>query len=301
MFARTQARVHWFSDPLKDDIVRIISDAVEASDVELHAFVIMNNHFHLLARQGAAPLWRFMHPIVRRTALAAKREWGLEDHVFGARYQHRQCCDGADLRGCIRYIHRNPIQAGCCRNPADYPWSSHVAYQRVLESEQWRPRLNVLRGLFASGSARSPNELCADYTEFVTTDIGDDTLRNRFRLPVGDAFGRELFERRRHVASLAPRKRRDLRDVVRDGMRDLCPTLDLEMVRTFHGALMRGIRNELARRCAREGYQGCQIARYLNMSESQVSKVVRRAWQDGTAFKKHGKTGQTERTDKLVR
>ena len=275
LVARTQARIHWFSDDVKDGIVRIIADAVEEADVVLHAFVVMDNHFHVVVRQGDMPLARFMHAVMRRTALLVKRRHLLEDHVFGGPYRHRHCTDAADLRNCIRYIHLNPRDAGCCSDPMDYPWSSHVAYARVLNQERWRPRLTVLRGLFATGSCRSESELCVDYLRFVAERGEVSEGRRRLPLHHGDAFGLDLFRERVRGQDVTPRRRMDLRDVIQKGIKDLCPELDIEMVRTFRGALMTTIRVRLVERAARAGHRGCRIAGYLQMSESQVSRVIR--------------------------
>ena len=276
LIGRTQARIHWFDDWIKDRILEIVADAVEESDVALNAFVIMNNHFHLLARQGDAPLAAFMQPVMRRIALLLKSTLQLEDHVFGRRYWDRSCRDIVDLRTCIRYLHRNPVHASCCSDPSDYPWSSHHAYMRVLEPGHWRPRLDVLRGIFATGSCRSETELCADYLRFVSDDDNAAPSASASLFAVADARWRDLLAWPNRLAKPAePRKRRDLRDIVQQTIAELCPELDLEMVRTFRGAWLRQVRVELVRRATRAGYPGCQIARYLHMHESQVSRIIR--------------------------
>ncbi len=268
--------MHWFEDDgVKDGMVEIIADAVEESGVALNAFVIMDNHFHLLAQQGDAPLAAFMQPVVRRSALLLKGTLQLEDHVFGGRYWDRTCKDGPDLRTCIRYIHRNPVEAGCCVDPSDYPWSSHTAYARVLEAELWRPRLTVLRGVFATGSCRSETELCAEYVQFVTTEPLPSAIGTSFHH--GDAIVRDLlmYTRPDKRGDRTARNRPDLRDVVRRGIAELCPELNVESVRSFRGTWISRIRFELVQRAARQGYPGCDIARYLHMSESRVSQIIR--------------------------
>lgn len=59
-------------------------------------------------------------------------EWhslsGLEipdpHHVWMREYWDRFIRDDAHLRATIDYIHRNPVKAGLCREPSDWPWSS---------------------------------------------------------------------------------------------------------------------------------------------------------------------------------
>jgi putative transposase len=273
LFARTQARVHWFDSlEVKDAIVRILADAAEESDVVLNAFVVMNNHFHLIVQQRDAPLATFMQPLVRRTALVVQQKCGIENHVFGGRYKHRVLTDPADLRGCIRYVHRNPVRAGCCADPGDYPWSSHFCYERVLDNAQWRPRLHVIRRVFARGSCRSENELCSDYKLFVESSDGDVELRSRRDLRYGDVLVEDLFACK---AERRPRKRPDLRDIVKQVINDVDKNIDIEMVRSFKGQWYANLRAQLVRTAAAEGHRGFEIARYLHMSESRVSRIVR--------------------------
>jgi putative transposase len=275
IYARTQSRIHWFTDEVKHEVVKIIADAVESSDVALNAFVVMNNHFHVLVQQGDAPLSSFMQPLMRRTALRAKATHGLDDHLFGGRFQHRVCDGPRDLRNCIRYIHKNPIEAACCEDPADYPWSSHRFYTTSLDSSKFLPRLTVIRDLFARRGERSESELSRDYLSYISAGNPEEREFADRCCRAGNAYGAQLFNSGRNRTLRHPRTRKDLRDVIRDGIREICPELDLEIVRSFRGVQFKLIRQELVRRGAQHGYRGCEIARYLQMSESQVSRIIR--------------------------
>jgi hypothetical protein len=52
------------------------------------------------------------------------REWG---HMFGRRFDSRPVLSDKYLLGCLRYIARNPVAAGICGSPDDWPWSAHAA------------------------------------------------------------------------------------------------------------------------------------------------------------------------------
>src|SRR5690606_28499612 len=95
---------------------------------ELFAYVIMPNHLHLVLRQGEEPLWRFMQPYLRRIAIQVQRTHEREGRVFERRYRDRYCADADHLRTAILYTHLNPIRAGLCSDPREYPWSSHLAW-----------------------------------------------------------------------------------------------------------------------------------------------------------------------------
>src|SRR5688500_16361304 len=118
---RTQDKVHWFAaDRTKDIIAGYIADAADGCDVDLVAHAIMDNHVHLVVRQNCDPLARLMQPILRRCALLVQRSCGVDGHVFARRYRHRVCRTAEELRYCIGYVHRNPLKADSCVDPAEY-------------------------------------------------------------------------------------------------------------------------------------------------------------------------------------
>ncbi len=85
----------------------------------------MTTHYHLLVQEGDRPLSAGMHLLHSRYVRAFNRRHGRRGHVFGGRYRVATIDDDAHLLGAIRYIARNPIEAGICAAPADWPWSSY--------------------------------------------------------------------------------------------------------------------------------------------------------------------------------
>jgi len=276
---RTQGAEKWFSDEMKTRIVGFIGDAAEGCDVDLCNFVVMDNHLHLIVRQRSAPLSAFVQPLLRRCALLVRREVGIKDHVFGKHYWHRMCADPHDLRTCSGYVHRNPTKAKICTEPAEYAWSSAPEYEDRIPPNWsgYRPRLFVLHELFATTADATPDQLRADYVACLKNSV---TADGKFCPSLdayhhGDAYWRGLQHQLSDVVAPISRVRPDLRDVVRAGIMTMCPDFDVEMVRTFRGAFMSAIRRELVIRAALAGHRGCDIARFLQMSETRVSKILK--------------------------
>ena len=280
---RTQDKVHWFAaDNAKDIIAGYIADAVDACDADLVAHVIMDNHLHLVVRQHCDPLARLMQPIIRRCALLVQRWFDVDGHVFARKFRHRVCCTAEELRYCIAYVHRNPLKAGLCIDPAHYRWCSHTSYARPGTSQhpQFRsPQLYIPRELYAREKRQNVEELCDDYaTYFAEMEAAAALGGSRVAFPMhGDSYWPELCTISRSAVDVAGGYARvDLRDVVQAGIRQLCPELDISLVRTFKGAQMTAIRTQLIERAGLAGYRGCEIARYLHVSESLVSKILKR-------------------------
>jgi len=94
------------------------------------AWVIMPNHVHVLI-DPAEPISKTIQgwkSFTSRWLLAHNERLGLgipDPHLVWMReYWDRFIRDGDHLRATIDYIHRNPVKAGLCREPADWPWSS---------------------------------------------------------------------------------------------------------------------------------------------------------------------------------
>jgi REP element-mobilizing transposase RayT len=275
--------VHWFAaDNVKDIIAEYIADAVEACDADLVAHVIMDNHLHLIVRQNRDPLARLMQPIVRRCALLVQRWSDVDGHIFARKFRHRVCRTAEELRYCIGYVHRNPLKAGSCADPARYRWCSHASYTRpvAFRHPQFRsPRLFIPRELYAREKRQNVEELCDDYVTYLS-EMEAAAMLGGSRIPFpmhGDSYWPELCTISPFAAGVGVHQARmDLRDVVQAGIRQFCPELDISSVRTFKGAQMTAIRTQLIERAGLAGYRGCEIARYLHVSESLVSKTLKR-------------------------
>jgi putative transposase len=105
-----------------------LEEALHRHDVELHAWVLMSNHVHLLATQ------RSDHSLSRMMQMLGRRyvRWFNDRHersgtLWEGRYRASLVESEGYLLACMRYIELNPVRAGMVRHPRDYRWSSHAA------------------------------------------------------------------------------------------------------------------------------------------------------------------------------
>lgn len=96
-------------------------------DFEPYAYVLMNNHFHLLLAVHQWPLSKIMQGLQQTYTQYYNRKYEHAGHVFQQRYKAFLCSNDAYLLALVCYIHRNPQRANF---PAglSYPWSSHKEY-----------------------------------------------------------------------------------------------------------------------------------------------------------------------------
>ena len=91
------------------------------------AYCLMTNHFHLVLSLSAPNLSRGMHRLNGLYARRFNERHGHHGHLFEARYSSILMKSEEHYLDAIRYVALNPVAAGLCEDPADWPWSSFRA------------------------------------------------------------------------------------------------------------------------------------------------------------------------------
>ncbi|NLV21923.1 MAG: transposase [Syntrophomonadaceae bacterium] len=110
---------------LLEQIRRVANDF----NLEVFAYVIMRNHFHMEVRAGEVPLSTVMHRLNAKYSRYYNQEYNRSGHVFEGRYKAIPIEDEAYLLTVLRYIHQNPVRAGFCPGVNQYRWSSDREYR----------------------------------------------------------------------------------------------------------------------------------------------------------------------------
>jgi len=117
----------WFSIPL-NEVWKIFSDYLYfisfAFEVEIHAFVLMNNHYHLLIKTPQANLGEAMEYFQRETSRRIGFTSQRINHVYGGPYNPTVVTDLQYYINVYKYILRNPVKAGISKKVEAYPYSS---------------------------------------------------------------------------------------------------------------------------------------------------------------------------------
>ncbi|MEZ4269717.1 MAG: transposase [Myxococcota bacterium] len=101
------------------------ADAVRRFGIEIHAWSLMPNHYHLLVRSPLGTLSRAMRHLngVYTQRLNRLNEW--DGPVFRGRFHSRLVEDEEYQRYLVAYIHLNPVRANLVRRPDEEAWTSH--------------------------------------------------------------------------------------------------------------------------------------------------------------------------------
>ena len=108
--------------------------------IALHAYVLMDNHYHLLATPASAdglPLW--MQAVGRRYVRYFNDRHGRTGTLWEGRYKSTLIQTDRYLLTCMAYIDLNPVRAGIAAEARDYPWSSHAHYAGLRHDKLLTP------------------------------------------------------------------------------------------------------------------------------------------------------------------
>lgn len=90
---------------------------------KLYAFCLMTNHYHLLLESAAEGMSRVMDRLLGPYVTRFNARRGTVGHLFQKPFRDKLCARDSYFVRLVRYIHRNPVQAGMCAKPSDWPWS----------------------------------------------------------------------------------------------------------------------------------------------------------------------------------
>lgn len=110
----------------------LLHENAQKFKVAIHAYVLMPNHFHLLATPDTADgLPQMMQAVGRRYVRWFNAAQGRTGTLWEGRYKSTVIEAQQYVLPCMVYIDLNPVRAGLIATAAqavDYPWSSHAHY-----------------------------------------------------------------------------------------------------------------------------------------------------------------------------
>lgn len=267
---------------LNDDdrlfFLNCLREAHERFDVIIHAYCLMNNHYHLFAETPAGGISRIMHLINARYSIYFNKKHERSGHTFQSRFKAILVEAQEYARELTAYIHLNPVRAGLVGSPEEFEWSNYREYLALTSQRPWTTTRQVL-GSFGKDIKRAREE----YRRFVLTRIGGqepnpleatdpsgilgsvefiERIKADFAETIGSAEGREVPQTR--YLRVRPR-----------------PTLIMTVIESSFGHSSR-IRKSMAIYIAhsRADYSLKELAEIFAMSVSGISNNYRRMKRD---------------------
>ena len=117
----------FISPPDHQTYLDLLTESARTFKVEVHAYVLMSNHFHLLVTPSTAEgLPLMMQAVGRRYVQYFNRRHARTGTLWEGRYRSTVLQAARYLLPCMVYMDLNPVRAGLVAAPADYAWSSHA-------------------------------------------------------------------------------------------------------------------------------------------------------------------------------
>jgi putative transposase len=186
--ARTNNR-EWFGLDLSE-VWKIFEDQLyfihHGFGIRTHAFVLMSNHFHLLASDPEGNMSAALRWLMTETARQINRKTNTKNHLYGDRNHRTLVSNYHYYMHAYKYIYRNPIEADLCLKVEEHPYST-------------------LRGLLGFQKLNFPvfDDLLAEDLEGILRWLNQPVLKED-RETIRQALKKTKFELRIHPTSRAP-------------------------------------------------------------------------------------------------
>lgn len=244
--------------------IYFITELKKSRPFRLHAYCLMPNHVHLLIEPMETSLSHLMASLLTRYAKYFNKTLDRVGHVFQDRFKAPLCTKDNYFSQLVRYIHLNPVRAELAVEPSLWPYSSHSEYLGAS------PRNLVDQGRLLSMLTQDFSQARIPYLEFMKTVPATEpfypTPYSPPLQPDSPPFNcgpSTLLAHETHRPSL-------------ERLITLCGVETGVGATAVRGSIrtreVSSARREFSRRACREGYSLAEIAAYLGVTISAVSR-----------------------------
>ncbi|HMS25860.1 MAG TPA: transposase [Burkholderiaceae bacterium] len=165
-----------------ETMLGLLADSSQKFNVDINAYVLLPDHFYILATpQTADGLPLMMQAIGRAYVRWFNNHYGRTGTLWDGRYKSTVIDADNDLLDTMVYMDSSPVQAGLVAQVADYVWSSHTNFIGHGVKHELDKRLEPHFAYWNIGNTPFAREM--KYAELVK--IGMSTAR---RLQISDAI-----------------------------------------------------------------------------------------------------------------
>lgn len=168
----------------REKFLEYLETATERYHAIIHAYCLMDNHYHLLLETPDGNLSQIMHHINGAYTSYFNAKRARSGHLFQGRFKAILVEKDEYAKELSRYIHLNPVRAEIVQAPEQYVWSSYQFYIGKKKAPQWLQRQFILdyfgRQQIAAQKA---------YEKFVSQAFADKDYIS----PLKDVFGSALL------------------------------------------------------------------------------------------------------------
>jgi len=259
----------------REKFLEYLESATQRYDARIHAYCMMDTHYHLLLETPSGNLSQIMRHIngAYTTYFNVKRD--RSGHLFQGRYKAILVDIDDYAKELSRYIHLNPVRAKIVETPEEYGWSSYKFYIGKQRAAKWLYRDFIL-GYFGKRVSTAQK----GYQKFVNA-----IAHQEYNSPLDEVVSSTLlgsadfvaYIKDNYLSAKKPNKELPaLKELVKKtSIQDIFE--DVELVFTKDKVLARNVKMYLCQRYT--GKKLKEIGLHFGIGESGVSQACRRVTQ----------------------
>ncbi|RDI39180.1 transposase [Falsibacillus pallidus] len=214
---------------------------------QLYSYCLMNNHVHLLMKEGADSISTVVQKISSSYVYFYNEKYERSGHLFQERFKSEDINNMRYFLTVLRYIHQNPLRAGLSISVFDSPWTSIHEYEKKYSFVDTEFPLSLF-----SSNKKKAYELFQQHMQTLTDD---ECLDYRIRMRLTDNDLRE------HMLAYGIRSGSDLQKLELTQRNTILSRLkQIEGVSIRQLARITGISKSVIHRAGTEGQVSCPSA-----------------------------------------
>ena len=127
----------FYDDVDREGYLWLLGQVVKQKAWRCLSYCLMDNHMHLLIETPQPNLGEGMQRLHGDFGRGFNRRHSRSGHVFQGRFGSTPVRDDEQLWTVAGYIAANPVEAGLCRSPEAWRWSSHACAVGVAAAPAW--------------------------------------------------------------------------------------------------------------------------------------------------------------------
>jgi putative transposase len=168
--------------------VELLKEIVDMYKVKVAAYCLIPSHYHLLMQTPGGDLARCMRHLNGIYTQRFNRAHHCDGQLFRGRYKSILVDADSYLLELVRYIHRNPLEAGLVKELSKYSWSSHKGYLSNAKKWNWLHKSFIL-SLFSKDRKEGVNT----YRKFILMETHEEINRIFSQSKFPSILGSESF------------------------------------------------------------------------------------------------------------
>ena len=150
-----------------------LSQTSREYDCDIHAYVLMTNHTHLLVTPKTQDnLSQMMRKLGTCYVNYFNHNYDRTGSLLEGRFKSSVISDDDYFLICMRYIELNPVRAHMVKHPSDYEWSSYQANAQGKKNTIISPHALYL------SMAKEEHERNKLYKELFSLALSDKDIKN---------------------------------------------------------------------------------------------------------------------------